>query len=1048
MPFSLVDFYKLEIPDGSQHRLFRDEVISALTAIYRKKPKDKIPWKKIRKKLIEKGHKPEFDEDKLESFRKHVNRKDEYGSFERPGDNKFYVTFCFWLYFSPEESMGPELSEKCKKAADDIFKRVWKRSIKEVFDNLDICKTLDEDLGGEAKGKNQSNPTAKPTLTAESEITEPTAPFKWPDHIPEDVAFSEKALEGVWLNPHNHHSITFSGRKKEKALLEKFIRDDRHFLIGALVAPSGAGKTRLVSEFMKPYMAKHDGNDDWDAGFVESREISLWSADNWTPTRNTLIIIDYTYNYDEIIDKIIERFKNKEKFNIRLLMLDHVLPEKLHEDFVYKTRYKNQIAVDGETGLYFDPHPIILKPEEDDSVLLRDIIASSADPHTKDKRYKNDVPIIIKAAKALMKIGNTTDENPTQDQIRRRDSIRHPLFAALIGQILSKNENEDFSKWTRRDLITYYFEGPRRVPWIIDEDNKHAKALGLWTGCYVSAATLLRGAAFRDLRDGLPTADRTNLKKQFSDLKQYCNRIVAGGDNRTLRPFEPDILGEAFFLKFVEYCDEADEENVINALAAMLASGKSPEQQEKNAVSFLETLQRLVRNLINDDQQIDAVRNSWQALILFLEHRRFRDYPLMRQAVSIALVDMVKQCRISGLDHFVPQFAERIELNDLCAASSGEHWLKVATCTVHYYEWMASGGLSTETHDKALVEILKNCKSLSKDNWSAITVAAYEGCLNTAISVYRLFGEDINSSQSEGWTILMVAARYGYADMVGWLIEQGVDPNLTGIVDGATALMVASQVGHLPIVKHLLANKAKINQGIVNYGWTALMAASAVGHLPIVKHLLDNNANVNQCTLVSGRTALMTASAAGHLPVVKHLLDNNADVNQCTMKFGRTALMTASLKGHLPVVEYLIANNANVNQGAMNNGETALMSASHVGHLPVVKHLLDNNANVNQGSLDGGWTALMAASQSGHLPVVKHLLDNNANVNQGTSDDGWTALMAASQSGHLPVVEYLISKKADVDQGTTDNGTTALMLASQKKHESIVALLNEKLDRR
>ena len=112
------------------------------------------------------------------------------------------------------------------------------------------------------------------------------------------------------------------------------------------------------------------------------------------------------------------------------------------------------------------------------------------------------------------------------------------------------------------------------------------------------------------MRICLPEPVRAEFSRQdlHPTLVALCNRIVSSTDKRTVKPFEPDILGEAFFLRFLERFEDSPE--VMQTLIAMLASGDSEEQQVRAANSFLETMQRLVRNLINDDQQLDAVKAS------------------------------------------------------------------------------------------------------------------------------------------------------------------------------------------------------------------------------------------------------------------------------------------------------------------------------------------------------------------------------------------------------------------------------------------------------
>ena len=877
-----------------------------------------------------------------------------------------------------------------------------------------------------------------PDPPIDSPPPQPTAPFKWPPHVSKEDAFDNDAHEGVWLNPHNHYSIPLSSRDREKELLDEFVNHNRHFLIGALIAPSGAGKTRLISEWMRAYMAKYQDNG-WDAGFVAIRDEDPWLEENWTPTRNTLIIIDYTYNYDRVMGVIIDRFKDRAPRKIRMLVLDHVLPDKLYRDFAWQDWFKDQSILDSEKSLFFKPFPIELKPEKDRSILLRDVIACSADPYTDAKRFNRDTEIVVKAANALMTIGKVDKEAPTAEDIRRRDSVRHPLFAALIGQTLYQDDQQDFSGWSRRDLITHYFDRERRIPWDESKQNKYAKTLGPWVGCYVCAATLLRGVAARDMRKQLPKSVRERLsrKNQFQPLVQYCNRIVSADELDVIKPFEPDILGETFFLKFMERFDSNDE--VLGAFVAMLSTFKSPDREEKAAISFLETLQRLVRNLINDNHEIEAVGAAWLALTSFLEPGTFTKHGLMRQAVSIALGDAIKQLRAAGLDNLVADIADDVDVADLCNASSGPLWLQSATAFVHYFDWIAAEDRINEQYTEALAHILTNFKARTKEDCSsALKLAAFEGCLGTVKSAQQLLGESVNSSSEKEMTALAVATIAGHVPIVNWLISQGADPCVITTEDGRTALMAASAFNFFDLADCLIQAGANIDQGTNDFGLTALMFASEAGNLDIVDRLIQAGANVGQGTKESDMTPLMFASYGGHLKVVNRLIQAGAAVDQRKTDDNSTALLFASYGGNLGIVDRLIQAGAAINQRRTTDGGTALKIASSLGHLDVVDHLLCAGAAVDQGALDDTGTALMSASQAGHAHVVDRLIQAGAIVARTTEGFCTTALQVASQQGHLDVVDCLIRAGAAVDHGNMEDGSTALMLASQGGHSDVV----------
>ncbi|MGO8945458.1 MAG: ankyrin repeat domain-containing protein [Syntrophobacteraceae bacterium] len=96
-------------------------------------------------------------------------------------------------------------------------------------------------------------------------------------------------------------------------------------------------------------------------------------------------------------------------------------------------------------------------------------------------------------------------------------------------------------------------------------------------------------------------------------------------------------------------------------------------------------------------------------------------------------------------------------------------------------------------------------------------------------------GADVNAKDSSGGTVLMLASRNGYKEVVQALLDKGADVNAENS-DGGTALMDASTNGHKEIVELLLARGANVNTEDIG-GETASSHASMKGHKGIVKLL-------------------------------------------------------------------------------------------------------------------------------------------------------------------------------------------------------------------
>ena len=309
---------------------------------------------------------------------------------------------------------------------------------------------------------------------------------------------------------------------------------------------------------------------------------------------------------------------------------------------------------------------------------------------------------------------------------------------------------------------------------------------------------------------------------------------------------------------------------------------------------------------------------------------------------------------------------------------------------------------------------------------------------NEAVQYLLELGVNINYSNSEGKTALMLASDAGHEEVVQTLVLGGA--NVQNSKNGRTALIQASSNGHYQVVEILLKKGADPNIHD-NDGWTALIVASDNDHQQVVELLLEKQVDPNVQNSKNGRTALIQASQNGHCQVVEILLQKGADRN-IHDNDGWTALILASDNDHQQVVELLLEKQVDPNVQNSKNGRTALIQASSNGHYQVVEILLKKGADPNIHDNDG-WTALIVASDNDHQQVVELLLEKQVDPNVQNSKNGRTALIQASSNGHYQMVEILLKKGADPNIHDND-GWTALIVASDNDHQQVVELLLEK----
>jgi ankyrin repeat protein len=160
-------------------------------------------------------------------------------------------------------------------------------------------------------------------------------------------------------------------------------------------------------------------------------------------------------------------------------------------------------------------------------------------------------------------------------------------------------------------------------------------------------------------------------------------------------------------------------------------------------------------------------------------------------------------------------------------------------------------------------------------------------------------GVDVDTADSAGNTLLLIAARNGNHQMLETLLKNKA--NVLKINKyGDSAPMLAAIDGHLEAVKMLAAAGADLDP----VGWTPLIYAAFNGHVDILRFLLDQDVDIDAQS-ANGTTALMAASRNGHLAAVTLLLERKADPDLANQK-GGTALDMSRTAGNSEITNLLV----------------------------------------------------------------------------------------------------------------------------------------------
>ncbi|MGL5955692.1 MAG: ankyrin repeat domain-containing protein [Brevinema sp.] len=181
---------------------------------------------------------------------------------------------------------------------------------------------------------------------------------------------------------------------------------------------------------------------------------------------------------------------------------------------------------------------------------------------------------------------------------------------------------------------------------------------------------------------------------------------------------------------------------------------------------------------------------------------------------------------------------------------------------------------------------------------------------NKSLDVVELLlarGAYINTRDSGGNTILMIASEKGYTDLVRLLLNYSVLINAENRM-GVTALHLAIQNGHTDIVISLTDHSANIHQAYPK-GLPPIFEAVKKGYTAIASHLISRGVNPNSVVPSTGTSLLSIASAFGYVSTVQQLLNLGADPNLAN-KLGITPIFLSVGKRHDDVTKILLKHGA------------------------------------------------------------------------------------------------------------------------------------------
>ena len=249
------------------------------------------------------------------------------------------------------------------------------------------------------------------------------------------------------------------------------------------------------------------------------------------------------------------------------------------------------------------------------------------------------------------------------------------------------------------------------------------------------------------------------------------------------------------------------------------------------------------------------------------------------------------------------------------------------------------------------------------------------------------------------------------------LIKAGANVNVTD-EEGITTLMLAVLCNNLYLVKTLIEAKADPNIVLWKYNKTALIMAAENGHLDIFEYLLPLTTDEKQ-----------REYACEILPEGMLYRERCNDViTQNLVHYARYNDVLG--------MEELISHGIDLNK-FNERGENALHIASSFGNLDVVNLLIKAGANLDLLSVSGS-SAVEIATRDNQPDIVTILIEAGASLDV----KGGTLLMIAAARNHKKVAKVLIN--SDIDINAKDSyGDTALEIARKCRYAKMIEFLRE-----
>jgi ankyrin repeat protein len=662
---------------------------------------------------------------------------------------------------------------------------------------------------------------------------------------------------------------------------------------------------------------------------------------------------------------------------------------------------------------------VVAALEDNPGTLIIDGLDEMDDPHDLLDSLKS----ICTKARNVVKIMITT---------RNSSQIKHKIPNARMVQITHAENSLDVERFITMELDQFALR--RKIS--LDTRTKLVESLVSGSGEMFQWAKLQLSqlqaskqlAMEQDLADQLSKLAKSTLDELYSTIFEV---LLDSGD------VTREIVTHAF--SWILY---AQEPLTVEALLEATATGSG--RHELTPKGILD----ICRGFIHVDSQSRIVRFDHQSVRSFLQSQLLFLPQQAQTLIALSCLRIFKE----------PPFDDPIDLNptrrpyDYALLYFGHHVSSLDANLIHdstmrsienFLFAQSETGLYTTIwleHARRAYDFLPRSHAqnsamdfiTSESSSPLFPICAFDMIYILRERTWPL-AFDWDQRNKNGYTALYAASYFGHAEIVKFLLDHHVDPNIECGRLGS-ALQCAAYRGHDDVVRVLLGRGA--DPKLKRHFESAIDAACKGNNEEVVVTLLQSGFNINSqdeydsveseiakaglaqamaelqrhplsAKVTHGRNVQLAAQmiASGEVNGLNYLLrkSTTADI------IPSGSLTISSLHGHEKMTTFLIDQGVSVNEA----GElgTPLRCASIKGHNNICNILLSRGANVDENGPFG--SALHAASMRGHLHTAKLLLNFGADVNVRGGHYG-TPLQAAAYHGHTELVHLLLAAKASV----------------------------------